>query len=109
MPESFRDFIGESTENARPNAKEMAEEIAVRLEVRRKFYRGGLIVFAVILLAGVIVTGALSPPVDSTVRLYTLFGAFSAIVGTAVIFWWLYTMRKSQLYEQAGRTLLGEK
>jgi len=87
----------------------MAEEIAVRLQVRRKFYRGGLIVFAVIVLADVIVTGALRPPADSPVWLYALFGAFSGIVGTAVIFWWLYTMRKSQLYEQAGRTLLGEK
>ncbi len=32
-----------------------------------------------------------------------------AVTGTSVILWWLYTMRKSQLYEQAGRTLLGEK
>lgn len=87
----------------------MAEEIAARLEVRRKFYRGGIIVFAVLVLADVIVTGALSPPVNSSVWLYALFGAFSGIVGTAVILWWLYTMRKSQLYEQAGRTLLGDK
>ena len=108
--ESLSDPDRESAENTRPEAREMAEAIAVRLEVRRRFYRGGLVVFAVLVLTYVIVFGAITDPsMNSSSWLYALSGAFSAIVGTAVVLWWVYSMRKVQLYEQAGRTLLGEK
>jgi len=80
--------------------EEMAKEVAVRLAVRRKFYRSAFVVFAVVVPALPVIW--MSPSASA----YVLIGAASAIVGTAAILWVAYIARRSRLYEEAGRRLL---
>ncbi len=88
---------------ARPaNREEMAREIAVRLAVRRKFYRGAFVVFTLLVLAVMLPSAWMNPDVS----LDLLVAAASAILGTGAVLAWAYVVRKSALYEKAGRDLL---
>jgi len=82
--------------------EEMAKEVAVRLAVRRKFYRSAFVVFAVAVVVPALPVIWMSPSASA----YVLIGAASAIVGTAAILWVAYIARRSRLYEEAGRRLL---
>jgi len=85
--------------------EEMAKEVTVRLAVRRKLYRAALIAFAVVVIVVTLLVSWMSPEVYA----YVLARAASAIVGTAAVLWIAYVARRSRLYEEAGRRVLGEK
>ncbi len=84
---------------------EMVKEVTVRLAVRRKFYRAAFVVFAVAVIVPALFVTWMSP----TASAYILVSAASAIACTAAILWVAYIARRSELYEEAGRRLLGEK
>ena len=81
---------------------EKSREIAARLEVRRRFYRGGFLVFTVIVLS----VGFSMIGIDPSTWPYMLAWIGSSLLGTAVVLWWLYAARESSLYADAGRQLL---
>ncbi len=84
---------------------EMSRAIAARLDVRRKFYRGGFLIFAVIILSVGFSMIGFSPSTWP----YMLAWIGSSLLGTAVVLWWLSKARESRLYEDAGRELLEGK
>jgi hypothetical protein len=95
-----------SSSEAESNAREeMSREIEVRLGVRRKFYRVGFVVFTLLVLVVTVPAAWLNPQVGG----YILAGSASAILGTAAVLLWAYSLRKSALYEEAGRSLLRER
>ena len=94
-----------STEAESNTREEMSREIEVRLGVRRKFYRVGFVVFTLLVLVVAVPAAWLNPQSAG----YTLAGSASAILGTAAVLLWAYSLRKSALYEEAGRRLLRER
>jgi hypothetical protein len=92
----------EAESNAR---EEMSREIEVRLGVRRKFYRVGFVAFTLVVLVVAVPAAWLNPQRAG----YTLAGSASAIIGTAAVLLWAFSVRKSALYEEAGRSLLRER
>ncbi len=86
-----------------PVLDEMKAEIAARLGVRRRFFRWAFLLYSIAVLAVMLPAAWMSPDAS----LYLLSAAGSAIFGTGVILWWAYVVRKSALYEQAGKRLLG--
>jgi len=84
---------------------EKSREVVARLEVRRRFYRGGFLIFAVI------VVSAASAVIGTTPSAwpYMLAWVGSSLLGTAVVLWWLYIVRETSLYADAGRELLQGK
>ncbi len=82
--------------------EEMSREIESRLGVRRRFYRAAFLLYTVVVLAIMLPTAWLNPDIS----LEVLAAAASAIFGTGVVLWWAYLVRKSAMYEKAGRTLL---
>jgi hypothetical protein len=85
--------------------EEMSCEIEARLSARRGFYRRSFVVFAVIVLGTSLSAIWLSPHEWG----YILAASASAILGTAAILFLAYEVRKSALYEQAGRSLLRDR
>jgi hypothetical protein len=85
--------------------EDMAKEVAVRLAVRRRFYRSAFVVFAVAVIVPALLVIWISPAASA----YILVGAASAIAGTAAILWVAYIARRSGLYEEAGQRLLSER
>lgn len=86
-------------------ARGMAVEIAARLGVRRRLYRAAFALFTAIVLVVDLVLVWSTPAILTLV----LVSAGSAILGTGVVLWWAYAVRKSALYEEAGRHLLGSR
>lgn len=91
--------------NPEEDEGELREEIAARLAVRRKFYRGSLAV-VVLIVAGATVLWIWTQPGTWP---YALVWASSGVLGTAAVLWWAYVVRESALYEAAGRHVLDRK
>jgi hypothetical protein len=103
--EPLRGRDGISNE-AEPNAREeMSREIEVRLGVRRRGYRIAFVAFTLVVLVIEVPAAWLTPHLAG----YILAASASAILGTAAVLLWAYSVRKSALYEQAGRSLLRER
>jgi hypothetical protein len=92
----------EAESNAR---EEMPREIEVRLGVRRKFARVEFVVFTLVVLVVAIPYAWLNPQMGG----YILAGSALVIIGTAALSFLVYSVRKSALYEEAGRSLLRER
>jgi len=86
-----------------PVLDEMNAEIAARLGVRRRFFRWVFLLYSIAVLGVMLPTAWMNPYAS----LYILSAAGSAIFGTGAVLWWAYVVRKSALYEQAGKRLLG--
>ena len=86
-----------------PVLEEIKAEIAARLGVRRRFFRWAFLLYSIAVLGVMLPTAWMNPDLS----LYILSAAGSAIFGTGVVLWWAYVVRKSALYEQAGKRLLG--
>ena len=84
---------------------EKAHEIVERLAVRRRFYRGGFFIFAVIVVSAASAVIGITP--GAWVSMLAWVG--SSLLGTAAILWWLYLARGTSRYADAGRELLGGK
>jgi uncharacterized membrane protein YcfT len=84
---------------------EKSREIAERLAVRRRFYRGGFLILAVIVVSAASAVIGITP--SAWVGMLAWVG--SSLLGTAAILWWLYIARETSLYSDAGRELLGGK
>ena len=91
--------------DSRSFREEKAREIVARLEVRRRFYGGAFLVFAVVIVSIALVTIGMSP--DSWPYMVAWVG--SSTLGTAVVLWWLYVARRESLYADAAREFLGAK
>jgi hypothetical protein len=98
--------VESDSDTAEPNAREeMSREIEVRLGVRRKFYGVAFVLFTLVVLVTMVPAAWLNPQTAGTI----LATAASAILGTAAVLLWAYSLRKSALYEEAGRSLLRER
>ena len=86
-----------------PVLEEIKAEIAARLGVRRRFFRWVFLLYSIAVLGVMLPTAWMNPDLS----LYILSAAGSAIFGTGVVLWWAYVVRKSTLYERAGKRLLG--
>lgn len=84
---------------------ERSREIVARLAVRRKFYRGGFVIFAAIVVSAASVVIGSTP----SAWVYMLAWVGSSLLGTAAVLWWLYIARETSLYADAGRELLRGK
>jgi hypothetical protein len=102
-PAGKRDSDSDTTE--RDARRELSSEIEVRLGVRRKFYGVAFVLFTLVVLVLMVPAAWLNPQTAGT----TLAASASAIIGTGVVLWWAYVVRKSALYEKAGRSLLRER
>jgi len=105
---AYRVLVPNATKDpeiASKGAGELAREIAARLGVRRKFYRAAFALYSAIVL-GLTLGLVWTDPARSA---YALTGAAAGILGTAAVFLWAYSVRKSALYEEAGRRVLGGK
>jgi len=86
--------------------EDMAREIDARLEVRRKFYTAGFVVVTI----GVLLSLVIGWRVGGSIPFEVLAGAaVGPILGTGVVLWWLYVLRRAALYEEVGRRVLGGK
>ena len=84
---------------------EKSREIVARLAVRRRFYRGGFLIFALIVVFAASVVTGFTPSAWT----YMLAWVGSSLLGTAAVLWWLYIARETSLYADAGRELLRGK
>ncbi|TLZ50813.1 MAG: hypothetical protein E6K18_06410 [Methanobacteriota archaeon] len=85
--------------------KETAAEIAVRLGVRRKFYRLGFVFFVIMLALPMAVFGWGSPIEWQFTAAIVVFPA----LGTGAVFWWAYVVSRAALYEEVGRRFIGKE
>ena len=85
--------------------EEIAKEIAVRLEARRRFYTVGFLVVTI----GVLVSLAIGGWVGGPIPVEIVLGAAAPIVGTGVVLWWSYVSRRAALYEEVGRRVFGAR
>jgi hypothetical protein len=72
---------------------EKSREIVERLAVRRRFYRGGFFIFAVIVVSAASAVVGITPGA----WVYMLAWIGSSLLGTAAILWWLYIARETSL------------
>ena len=85
--------------------EEIAKAVAARLGVRQRVYRAAFAAFTVVVRVIMLTAAWMNPDMSA----YILVAGASAILGTAAILFWAYLMRKSALYEKAGRGLIGDQ